>query len=63
MVLFYNNDEEDASMTDMRRKTTACPYDCPDACAMKGMFDGTSVTLEPNRDLPYTTFLCGKGLR
>ena len=50
-------------MTDMRRKTTACPYDCPDACAMKGMFDGTSVTLEPNTDLPYTTFLCGKGLR
>ncbi len=30
---------------------------------MKGMFDGTSVTLEPNTDLPYTTFLCGKGLR
>jgi len=63
MVLFYNNDEEDASMTDMRRKTTACPYDCPDACAMKGMFDGTTVTLGPNTDLPYTTFLCGKGLR
>jgi anaerobic selenocysteine-containing dehydrogenase len=63
MVLFYNNDEEDASMTDTHRKTTACPYDCPDACAMKGMFDGASVILEPNTDLPYTTFLCGKGLR
>ena len=50
-------------MTATHRKTTACPYDCPDACAMKGMFDGTSVTLEPNTDLPYTTFLCGKGLR
>jgi anaerobic selenocysteine-containing dehydrogenase len=30
---------------------------------MRGAFDGTSVTLEPNADLPYTTFLCEKGLR
>ena len=33
-------------------KTTACPYDCPDACAMKGRFDGEGVTLEPNPLLP-----------
>ncbi len=45
------------------RKTTACPYDCPDACAMKGCFDGERVTLEPNLLLPWTAFLCEKGKR
>ena len=44
-------------------KITACPYDCPDGCAMRGCFDGNAVTLEPNPDLPYSTFLCGKGKR
>ena len=44
-------------------RTTACPYDCPDACAMRGSFDGDRVTLRPNPDLPYSTFLCAKGLR
>lgn len=44
-------------------KTTACPYDCPDGCALHGCFDGKAVTLEPNPDLPYSTFLCGKGKR
>lgn len=29
-------------------KTSACPYDCPDGCAMRGRFDGNAVTLEPN---------------
>lgn len=44
-------------------KTTACPYDCPDACAMKGRFDGERVTLEPNPLLPWSAFLCEKGRR
>ena len=33
-------------------KTSACPYDCPDGCAMRGRFDGNAVTLEPNPALP-----------
>ena len=44
-------------------KTSACPYDCPDGCAMRGRFDGNAVTLEPNPALPYSTFLCEKGMR
>lgn len=44
-------------------KSTACPYDCPDGCAMRGRFDGTGVILEPNFVLPCSTFLCEKGLR
>ena len=30
---------------------------------MRGCFDGARVTLAPNPDLPYSTFLCAKGLR
>ncbi len=29
--------------------------------ALRGCFDGNAVTLELNPDLPYSTFLCGKG--
>lgn len=50
-------------MPETKFKTTACPYDCPDGCAMRGSFDGARVTLAPNPDLPYSTFLCAKGLR
>jgi len=50
-------------MREEQWKTTACPYDCPDGCAMRGSFDGAAVTLEPNPAIPYTTFLCEKGMR
>lgn len=44
-------------------KTTACPHDCPDGCAMKALYDGTRIRMAPNRALPWSSFLCGKGLR
>ncbi len=42
---------------------TACPHDCPDGCALRARFDGKTIEMEPNRALPWSTFICPKGLR
>lgn len=42
---------------------SACPHDCPDACAFKVDVDGGKVRIEANGRLPWTTFICPKGKR
>ena len=44
-------------------KVTACPYDCPCTCSMRARFRNGSVEIEANRDNPWTSFICAKGLR
>lgn len=50
-------------MTDSRWKTTACPHDCPDGCAIRARLQDGKIQMEPQKVLPWSTFICGKGLR
>ena len=44
-------------------KVTACPYDCPCTCSMKARHKDGHIEIVRNPDNPWTSFICGKGLR
>lgn len=51
-------------MTASGWKTTACPHDCPDGCAIRArLANDATIDMTPGKDLPWSTFICGKGLR
>lgn len=50
-------------MATSRWKTSACPHDCPDGCAFRARLEDGEIEMSPHKALPWSTFICSKGLR